>query len=201
MRNGAVGSSWNAERNTVNVKPHITKKRGVNNRSDMSREVYVVGVISDTHGLVRPGIAAAFAGVQLILHAGDVGGSAVLAALSTIAPVEAVYGNVDDHQDPSLARERVATIGGVTIHLSHGHELGQPTPQLALASYRGDVVIFGHTHRASVVRDPQGRIGLNPGAAGPRRFNLAPSVARLTITAGGSEGTPAETAVEIIPVA
>src|SRR4026208_153307 len=117
MRKGAVGSSWNAERNSVNVKPHMTKKRGVNSRSDMNREVYVVGVISDTHGLVRPGIAAAvaggqlighargrvrpgpaagFAGVHLIVRAGAVGGSAVLEALSKIAPVDAVYGNVDD---------------------------------------------------------------------------------------------------------
>lgn len=201
MRNGAVGSSWNAERNTVKVKPHMTKKRGVNNRSDMNREVYVVGVISDTHGLVRPGIASAFAGVQVILHAGDVGGSAVLEALSKIAPVDAVYGNVDDRHDPSLARERVVTVGGVTIHVSHGHELGQPTPQLALASYHGDIVIFGHTHRAIVVRDGLGRVAMNPGAAGPRRFDLAPSVARLTITVGGAERARAETAVEIIAVA
>ena len=159
----------------------------------------MVGVVSDTHGLVRPGIAAALAGVQRILHAGDVGGPDVLDALSKLAPVDAVYGNVDDRHDPSLARERVVTIGGVTIHVSHGHELGQPTPQLALATYREDVVIFGHTHRAIVLRDA-GRLALNPGAAGPRRFELAASVARLTITAAG-EGAPAETAVEIIPLA
>jgi len=166
----------------------------------MNREVYVVGVVSDTHGRVRPGIAAAFAGVQRILHAGDVGGPAVLEALSAIAPVDAVYGNVDDRHDPSLARERVVTIGGVTIHVSHGHELGQPTPALALAAYRGEVVIFGHTHRAVVVRDAAGRIGMNPGAAGPRRFDLSPSVARLTITTG-RDGAAAEVGVEIIPLA
>jgi len=160
----------------------------------------VVGVVSDTHGQVRPAIAAAFAGVRQILHAGDVGGPAVLEALSKIAPVDAVYGNVDDRHDPSLARERVVTIGGVTIHVSHGHELGQPTPALALAAYRGEVVIFGHTHRAIVVRDAAGRIGMNPGAAGPRRFDLAPSVARLTITAG-RDGAAAEIGVEIIPLA
>jgi uncharacterized protein len=177
----------------------MTKKRGVNNRSDMNRQVYVVGVVSDTHGLVRPGIAAALAGVQRILHAGDVGGPAVLDALSKLAPVDAVYGNVDDRHDPALARERVVSLGGVTIHVSHGHELGQPTPQLALATYREDIVIFGHTHRAIVLRDA-GRLALNPGAAGPRRFDLAASVARLTITAAG-EGAPAETAVEIIPLA
>ena len=159
------------------------KKRGVNSRSDMNREVYVVGVISDTHGLLRPEVTAAFAGVQRILHAGDVGPS-VLDALSALAPVEAVYGNVDDAHDPSLARARVVTLGGVTIHVSHGHEIGRPTPELMLARYRGDVVIFGHTHRAVVVRDAGGRVAFNPGAAGPRRFDLNPSVARLTMTAG-----------------
>src|SRR4029079_18157919 len=123
IRNGAVGSNWNAERNTVKVKPHMTKKRGVNKRSDMNREVYVVGVISDTHGLLRPGVAAAFHGVDLILHAGDVGGAAVYRALAAMAPIEAVYGNVDDPHDPSLARERAVTVGGITLHVSHGHEL------------------------------------------------------------------------------
>jgi len=166
----------------------------------MNLEVYVVGVVADTHGLVRPGLAAALAGVQRILHAGDVGGAAVLEALSKLAPVDAVFGNVDDAHDPSLARERVVTLGGVTIHVSHGHELGSPTPQLALARYGGDVVVFGHTHRSIVVRDRAGRIGMNPGAAGPRRFNLQPSVARLTIRAAG-EGAPAETSVEIIALA
>ena len=153
----------------------------------------VVGLVSDTHGLVRPGIAGIFAGVRMILHAGDVGGRAVLEALSAIAPVEAVYGNVDDPHDPRLARERVVTVGGVTIHVRHGHELGRPTPELALARYRGDVVVFGHTHRAIVVRDGDNRIGMNPGAAGPRRFDLAASVARLTIA-----GEPAHVDVEII---
>ena len=166
----------------------------------MNREVYVVGLIADTHGLLRPGLAAAFAGVQRILHAGDVGGAAVLAELAKLAPVDAVYGNVDDAHDPSLARERVVTIGGVTIHVSHGHELGRPTAELALARYRGDVVVFGHTHKSVVVRAADGRMAINPGAAGPRRFDLVPSVARLTITA--AEGSaPAETAVEIIPLA
>ena len=167
----------------MKVKPHMMKKRGVNSRSDMNTEVYVVGVIADTHGLLRPEVAAAFAGVSLILHAGDVGGPSVLEALAAIAPVEAVFGNVDDPHDPSLARERVVTIGGVTIHVSHGHELGRPTPGLILARYRGDVVIFGHTHKPVIVREG-GRIAFNPGAAGPRRFDLKPSVARLTITAG-----------------
>ena len=172
------------------------KKRGVNSRSDIDAEVYVVGVISDTHGLLRPDVVAAFADVSLILHAGDVGGPTVLAALSALAPVAAVFGNVDDAHDPSLARERVVTVGGVTIHVSHGHELGRPTAELLLARYRDDVVIFGHTHKAVVVRDGS-RVALNPGAAGPRRFDLKPSVARLTITTGDAPAID----VEIISLA
>jgi putative phosphoesterase len=161
----------------------MTKKRGVNSRSDMNTEVYVVGVISDTHGLLRPEVEAAFANVQLILHAGDVGSAKVLDGLRRIAPVDAVYGNVDDAHDPALARQRSTSLGGVRIHVSHGHELGRPTAELMLARYDADVVIFGHTHKAVIVRDG-GRVAFNPGAAGPRRFNLQPSVARLTITAG-----------------
>ena len=154
----------------------------------------LVGLISDTHGLVRPRIADVFAGVRLILHGGDVGGRAVLEALSAIAPVEAVFGNVDDPHDPSLRRERVVTIGGVAIHVSHGHEFGSPTPALVLARYRADVVVFGHTHRAVVQRDAAGRLAINPGAAGPRRFDLQPSVAMLTIAGRSAE-------VEIISLA
>lgn len=144
----------------------------------------LIGVISDTHGLLRPEVASIFAGVELILHAGDVGGAAVLEELSRIAPVQAVYGNVDDSHDPMLARERSTTVGGLTIHVSHGHELGQPNAERVLQRYKGDILIFGHTHRALVFHDPTGRLVLNPGAAGPRRFNLKASVAKLTILNG-----------------
>lgn len=145
----------------------------------------VIGLISDTHGLVRPQVADVFAGVGLILHAGDVGGAAVLSALNAIAPTEAVYGNVDDPHDPALARERVVSIDGVTIHVSHGHELVRATPELVASRYTGDVLIFGHTHTAVVV-ERAGVLIVNPGAAGPRRFNLQPSVARLTLVAGSA---------------
>ena len=132
---------------------------------------------------MRPQIVRVFDGVSRILHAGDVGGAAVLRALEAIAPVDAVFGNVDDADDPALARERVVTIEGVTIHVSHGHELGGPTPELVLARYAGDVVMFGHTHRAILARTND-RIAVNPGAAGPRRFDIQPSVALLTIDGG-----------------
>jgi putative phosphoesterase len=143
----------------------------------------IVGLISDTHGLLRPEVAPAFVGVALILHAGDVGGAGVLEALTKIAPTEAVYGNVDDSHDPALALERVLMLGGVTIHVSHGHEAGRPNPESMLARYRQDVVVFGHTHRA-VIHEAGPRLCVNPGAAGPRRFDLRPSVARLTNSAG-----------------
>jgi hypothetical protein len=147
----------------------------------------VVGLISDTHGLWRPQIAEIFRGVDAILHAGDVGGRAVLDELRRLARVVAVYGNVDDSHDPSLARERSETLGGVTIHVSHGHEFARVTPEAVLARYAGDVVVFGHTHRAIVYTDPAGRLAINPGAAGPRRFDLKPSVARLTIAGGAPD--------------
>lgn len=143
-----------------------------------------VGLISDTHGLLRPEIAAIFAGVDLILHAGDVGGERVLAALQKLAPTDAVYGNVDDASDPSLRAERRVVLDDVSIHVSHGHELGRPTAERVLARYAGDVVVFGHTHKAVVVRTDDGRLAVNPGAAGPRRFDLRPSVALLRIAGG-----------------
>ena len=143
-----------------------------------------VGLIADTHGLLRPEVAPIFAGVDLILHAGDVGGVDLLRQLREIAPTDAVYGNVDDASDPTLRQSRRVTLDGVTIHVSHGHELGSPTPELALARYDADAVVFGHTHRAVVVRAPRGRLAVNPGAAGPRRFNLRPSVALLTVSDG-----------------
>jgi uncharacterized protein len=152
----------------------------------MNRQVYVVGLVADTHGLVRPEIERALAGVDLIVHAGDVGGRHVLAALGAIAPVEAVSGNVDDTHDPALARERLLPVAGLTLHVSHGHELGSPTPERLFATYPGDVLVFGHTHRALVVWQGN-RLAVNPGAAGPRRFDLQPSVARLTIVGGRAD--------------
>src|ERR1700680_4280575 len=139
-----------------------------------SPETIIVGLISDTHGLVRPEIAKAFAGVQLILHAGDVGGSTVLARLATIAPVEAVYGNVDDPHDPALRAERVGTLGSLRIQVGEGHALKRSTAELVRGRYRGPGVVCGRSHRALIVRDDANRMAVNPGAAGPRRFDLQP---------------------------
>ena len=143
----------------------------------------LVGLVSDTHGLIRPEIFAALAGVDLILHAGDVGGHAVLTELSAIAPVRAVYGNTDSPGEPGLEATLRFDIEGRSIHVSHGHELsGGPTADRLLARYTADIIVCGHTHKPLVERAGP-RLVVNPGAAGPRRFTLQPSVARMTVNA------------------
>ena len=144
--------------------------------------VHVIGLISDTHGLVRPDIHTALAGVELILHAGDVG-DGVLEELATIAPIEAVFGNTDPTDNPLLQPFIERMIGGLRVHVSHGHEIGSPTPERLLAKYDADVIVYGHTHQQKVVQT-DGRLVINPGAAGPRRFKLRPSVGRLSIADG-----------------
>lgn len=141
-----------------------------------------IGLISDTHGLVRSDVFDALDGVELILHAGDVG-DGVLEELSTIASVIAVYGNTDPTDDPRLVQAIERTIGGVRVHVSHGHELGSPTPERLLVKYDADVIVYGHTHQQKIF-ESEGRLVVNPGAAGQRRFKLKPSVAVLTIEDG-----------------
>lgn len=140
----------------------------------------LIGLISDTHGLMRPAALDALRGVALILHAGDVGGRAVLGDLGRLAPVRAVYGNMDDPKDPDLERAIQIAVGGVRVHVSHGHELGRPTPERLLSAYAAEVIVYGHTHKP-LVHHAGTRLVVNPGAAGPRRFNLQPSVALLTV--------------------
>ena len=139
----------------------------------------LVGLISDTHSLIRAEALAALHGVELILHAGDVGTASVLRELRGIAPVHAVHGNVDDPA-MGLPQSVDLILDGVSVHMSHGHELGTPRPDNLSARYRADVIIFGHTHRALIETRGETLI-VNPGAAGPRRFNLQPSVAVLSI--------------------
>ena len=146
----------------------------------------LIGLISDTHGLLRPGVHDALKGVGLILHAGDVGGLAILDELRLIAPVKAVFGNTDPPDELELSERILLNVGDVRVHVSHGHECGSPTPARLADRYDADVVVYGHTHR-SLVTNIGGRLFVNPGAAGPKRFNLAPSVARLTISGRNAE--------------
>lgn len=142
--------------------------------------VHSIGLIADTHGLLRPDVHTALAGVDLILHAGDVG-DGILDELALIAPVLAVAGNTDPPGSPELPPARIYNKDGLTIHLSHGHELGSPDPDKLFARYTERVIVYGHTHRALVSRDFE-RWAINPGAAGPRRFDLHPSVALLRVS-------------------
>lgn len=143
----------------------------------------IVGLVSDTHGLVRPELFEALKGVALILHAGDVGGQGVLDELHVIAPVHAVFGNTDPPGDATLRARVALDLEGLSIHVSHGHEVGSPTPEKLLARYSADVLVFGHTHKPLVERAGT-RLVINPGAAGPRRFSLKASVARLRVENG-----------------
>jgi putative phosphoesterase len=142
-----------------------------------------VGIIADTHGMLRADVHRAFQGVTEILHAGDVLGNEILDELELIAPVRAVRGNCDDPWDPRLPERLETEIGGLSVHMSHGHELGRPKPAQVAAAYSADICIYGHTHKQRIER-VDGRLVINPGAAGERRYDLPPCVAILTIRDG-----------------
>lgn len=141
-----------------------------------------IGLISDTHGKLRPEVFNALEGVDLILHAGDIGDLAIITELETIAPVHAVHGNTDDFDIREKHGESVElTYDGVAIAMTHGHLLGSPTPRsLRMKFPDAHVVIYGHTHVPLIDRHATPLV-INPGAAGPARFNLRPSVAVLTV--------------------
>lgn len=145
-----------------------------------------IGLISDTHGQLRPDVHRAFEGVSLILHAGDVCGDEILDELNLIAPTQAVFGNCDEPWNERLSQRLDLEIAGIRIHVSHGHELGRPGATKIAAAYDADVCVYGHTHRQLIER-VEGRLIVNPGAAGPRRFDLVPSVAILTLAKGQAE--------------
>jgi len=146
----------------------------------MARSRIVIGVISDTHGLVRPEALAALAGVERIVHAGDIGDQAVLDALARVAPVTAVRGNNDRGRWASdLPVTEVVEVGGVSLYLLHDlHELDLEPRAAGFAA-----VISGHSHQPRL-EDKDGVLYLNPGSAGPRRFKLPISLARLKIARG-----------------
>jgi len=146
-------------------------------------DAHVVGLISDTHGLVRPDVHTALAGVELILHAGDVGGDEVLDELQLIAPVRAVRGNTDPPDDRRMPASIETAIDGIRVHVSHGHEVGSPTPAKLLERYAADVIVYGHTHK-QLITNVGSRWVVNPGAAGPRRFDLLPTVAKMVVHEG-----------------
>jgi len=141
----------------------------------------LIGVISDTHGLLRPEALKALAGVEHILHAGDVGDSAILEALAEIAPVTAIRGNVDtEGQCADLPETEAVMLGGRLFYMVHAIEDMDISPIAAGVS----VVVYGHSHVARV--EQRGDVlYLNPGSAGPKRFKLEVTLALVTISEGG----------------
>jgi putative phosphoesterase len=139
-----------------------------------------IGVISDTHGLLRTEALSALAGVDHILHAGDVGDITILDALRAIAPVTAIRGNVDMFGTCALLPDtEVIELGGCLVYMVHAREWMDISPKAAGIG----LVVFGHSHKPGMERT-DGILYLNPGSAGPRRFKLPISIARVTIEGG-----------------
>jgi hypothetical protein len=137
-----------------------------------------VGVISDTHGLLRPEALAALAGVDHILHAGDVGDAQTLDALRKIAPVTAIRGNIDGSGPcAALPATDLVELGGTAFYLLHDLKKLDLDPVAAGIS----VVVSGHSHKPAI-ESRRGVLYLNPGSAGPRRFSLPITVAVVTLT-------------------
>ncbi len=140
----------------------------------------LVGVISDTHGLLRPEALAALAGVEHILHAGDVGDSRILDALRAIAPLTAIRGNIDKSGPcASLPDSEMVELGGCLLYMLHSIDDLDINAKAAGVG----MVVYGHSHQASAEMRG-GLLYLNPGSAGPRRFSLPVTVALVRIEGG-----------------
>jgi uncharacterized protein len=145
-----------------------------------------LGVIADTHGLLRREVLDVFRDVDHILHAGDVGPLDLLAELEALAPVTAVYGNTDGWdlraKLPPVAR---VELDGFRVVVTHGDQLGSPTPEKLQAAFPdAEILVFGHTHRPVLTLVDVVVTVMNPGGAGPRRFDLPPSVGILELEPG-----------------
>jgi uncharacterized protein len=141
----------------------------------------MIGVISDTHGLLRPGALEALRGVEHILHAGDVGDASILDSLRNVAPVTAIRGNIDVGGPCShLPATEVVTLDGHTFYMLHDRQALDLDPVAAGFS----AVISGHSHKP-LIEWRHGVLYMNPGSAGPRRFSLPVSIGLLTIGADG----------------
>ena len=145
-----------------------------------------IGVISDTHGLLRPEVFEVFSGVDLIIHAGDIGPIDLLDDLGAIAPVRAVWGNTDDFDVRRAVPEVIEQeIEGLSFVVTHGHQLGSPSPEQLVARWPDAmVIIYGHTHRPRLTLVDSVVTVMNPGGAGQRRFDLPPSVGILELEPG-----------------
>jgi putative phosphoesterase len=145
-----------------------------------------LGVISDTHGLLRREVFDVFREVDHIFHAGDIGSLSILTELEALAPVSAVYGNTDDWD----VRARVPQVAqlqldGFEIVVTHGDQFGSPTPDALYAAFPdAEIILYGHTHKPLLTLVDLVVTVMNPGAAGRRRFDILPSVGILELEPG-----------------
>jgi len=145
-----------------------------------------LGVIADTHGLLRPEAFDVFRQVDHIVHGGDLGPLDLLSELESLAPVTAVYGNTDGFEVrarlPQVAR---IELDGFRIVVTHGDQFGVPTPEKVQRAFPdAEILVFGHTHRPVLTLVDVVVTVMNPGGAGPRRFDLPPSVGILELEPG-----------------
>ena len=154
-------------------------------------DAHVLGIISDTHGLMRPEAINALEGVKMIIHAGDIGTPDVLDALRAIAPVVAVRGNNDKGEwAHALPETEVVEVGDIALYVLHDVKALDLDP--VAAGFQA--VISGHSHQPAIA-NRQGVLFLNPGSAGPRRFKLPISIARLIIREDSVDAQLVELAV------
>lgn len=145
-----------------------------------------LGVLSDTHGLLRPEIFEVFRAVDHILHGGDVGKPEVLIALEAIAPVTAVYGNTDGPElRARLPQVAELELDGFTVVVTHGDQFGHPTPAALHEAFpKAEIIVYGHTHKSTLELVDRTVTVINPGGAGHPRFGIPPSVGIMELEAG-----------------
>ena len=145
-----------------------------------------LGIISDTHGKLRPEVFDVFAEVDHILHGGDLGPVALLDRLAELAPVTAVYGNVDGlevrQRCPQVAR---VELDGFIVLVTHGDQFGSPTPAILHREFPdAEIIVYGHTHRPLLELVDKTVTVMNPGSAGAPRFGVSPSVGIMELEPG-----------------
>jgi putative phosphoesterase len=145
-----------------------------------------LGVISDTHGLLRPEVFDVFREIDHVLHCGDVGEWGLIVELQALAPVTAVYGNVDDLEIRSrLPQVAEVELDGFRIVVTHGDQLGSPTPAKLHAAFPdAEIIVYGHTHKPLLELVDKTVTVMNPGGAGAPRFGIPPSVGILELEPG-----------------
>jgi hypothetical protein len=153
------------------------------------RRTIRIGVIADTHGLFDPAVQRHFTGVDHILHAGDIGDRSVIEQLEQIAPVTAVSGNVDDHEQSGFPAEAVIKLAGLRIAIRHILYEGGKLTKGGRAFWdreRPDICVFGHTHQPKVEWFGKSLL-FNPGSAGVKRFSLPRGIGVITVESGSIE--------------